>query len=133
MIAVNGWMSRVDDKELYVTELARFELAEGGTVIVEVDEDPSVARASRTGSVVRDAKESFEKALAEVRDAASSALGQFRAMVRQPDEVEIKFGVKLDAQVGAVIAKTGMQGHFEVKLKWRRDDVPVEEDVVEER
>jgi hypothetical protein len=40
-------------------------------------------------------------------------------MTRQPDEVEIKFGVKLDAEVGALIARTGVQGQFEVKLTWR--------------
>jgi hypothetical protein len=39
-------------------------------------------------------------------------------MARQPDSVEMTFGVKLDAQAGAVIAKTGVQGHFEVKLTW---------------
>ncbi len=40
-------------------------------------------------------------------------------MARQPDEVEITFGVRMDAQVGAVIAKTGIAGNFEVKLTWR--------------
>jgi hypothetical protein len=42
-------------------------------------------------------------------------------MAQRPDEVEIKFGVKVDAQAGAVIAKTGLQGQFEIKLKWVRD------------
>lgn len=116
-----------------MTELARFELNGGGTVVVEVDEEPGVSRAGRPGRVLRDAKASFEKALGDVRDAASSALGQFRSMPRQPDEVEIKFGVKLDAQAGAVIAKTGMQGHFEVKLRWHRAHFPAEEEVGEEQ
>jgi hypothetical protein len=51
---------------------------------------------------------------------ANVAFGQLRSMSRQPDEIEIKFGVKLDAQAGAVIARTGIQGHLEVKLKWQR-------------
>lgn len=115
-----------------MTDLARFELDTGGSVVIEVDEEPGVSRAGRPGRVILEARASFEKALAEVRDAASSALGQFRSMARQPDEVEIKFGIKLDAQAGAVIAKTGIQGHFEVKLKWRRDEQAPEEEVAEE-
>lgn len=98
-------------------ELARFELEGGGSVLVDVDDEPGVARASRQGKI-RDAKATFETALSEVRDAAIVALAQFRAMTRQPNQVEITFGVRLDAEVGAVIAKTGVAGNFEVKLTW---------------
>ena len=116
-----------------MTELTRFELDGGGSFLVEVDDEPGVSRAGRTGRVLRDAHATFEKALADVRDAASTALDQFRSMGRQPDEVELKFGVKLDAEAGAVIATTGVQGQFEIKLRWRRDGLTaVEEEVVEE-
>jgi hypothetical protein len=103
-----------------MTELARFELQQGGDVVVEVATGPATARVSRRDDVVLDAKVSFERALGAVKDAASAALGQFQAMARKPDEVEIKFGVKLSAEAGAVIAKTGIDGQFEVKLKWKR-------------
>ncbi|HSV66959.1 MAG TPA: CU044_2847 family protein [Mycobacteriales bacterium] len=104
-----------------MAELTRFELEGGGSVVVEIADEPGVTRASRQGRIVKDARASFEKALGEVRDAASAALGQFRSMARQPDEVEITFGVKLDAEAGAVIAKTGVEGHFAVTLSWRRE------------
>lgn len=101
-------------------ELARFGLDGGGSVIIEVDEEPGVTRVSRQGRI-RDAGVAFETALADVRDAAIAALTQFQAMTRQPDQVEITFGVKLDVEVGAVIAKTGVQGNLEVKLTWQRE------------
>jgi len=101
-----------------VPELARFGLEGGGSVLVDVDEEPGVARVSRQGRI-REARATFETALGEVRDAAVVALTQFQTMARHPDEVEITFGVRLDAEVGAVIAKTGMSGNFEVKLTWR--------------
>ncbi|PRY44864.1 CU044_2847 family protein [Umezawaea tangerina] len=113
-------------------ELAKFALAGGGTVLVEVDGSAGVARANRPGKLLEEARVTFENAVGQVRDAAAAALAEFTSMTRAPDEVELKFGIKLDAEVGAVIARTGVQGQFEVKLKWRRDDVPVEEDVVEE-
>ncbi|MBP2476551.1 hypothetical protein JOF53_005423 [Crossiella equi] len=113
-----------------MTELVRFELAQGGAVTVEVEEQPGVVRAARPGQLLHEATAKFETALAQVRQAADAALRQFQDL--GPDEVELKFGVKLDAQAGAVIAKTGVQGHFEVKLKWQRQPGPPE-DVVEEQ
>jgi hypothetical protein len=101
-----------------VPELAKFSLEGGGSVHVDVEEVPRVAPVSRHGRIL-DAKVTFETALSEVRDAAVAALTQFGAMAHQPDEVEITFGVRLDAEVGAVITKAGMAGNFEVKLTWR--------------
>jgi hypothetical protein len=57
-----------------------------------------------------------------------AALGQFQEMIRRPDTVEITFGVRLDAEVGAVIARTGVQGQLGVKLIWRASSEPLEPD-----
>ncbi|MER6666263.1 CU044_2847 family protein [Amycolatopsis japonica] len=104
-----------------MNDLARFPLEGGGSVIVEIDPVPGTARVSRRDDLIEDTKGSFEAALANVKDAAAAALDAFRSMTRGPDEVELKFGVKLTAQAGAVIAKTGLEGNFEVKLKWARN------------
>ncbi|AWS41658.1 CU044_2847 family protein [Streptosporangium sp. 'caverna'] len=105
-----------------MTEWVRFDLDdEGGSVLVELDPEPGVERLSRRGDGFAQAKISFENALVNVRDAASSALQQFRTMATPPDEVEIQFGIKLSASAGAVIAKTGTEGHFDVKIKWQRE------------
>jgi hypothetical protein len=107
-----------------VAQLARFALDGGGSVVVEVDEDPGVTRAARPGTVLREARLSFNNALAEVRDAASAALAQFRAMPNEPSEVKISFSVKLDAEAGAVIARTGVTGNFEIAVTWRQPEDP---------
>lgn len=103
-----------------MTELTRFELAEGGSVVVEVDEPPGFTRVSgRQSRILHATGESFEQALRQVRDAANSALHQFQAMSRRPDEVKLTFGVKLDVEAGAVIARTGVEGNFQVSLTWK--------------
>jgi hypothetical protein len=105
-----------------MNELVRFDLSDGeGSVLVEVDLEPGVDLISLRKEGFAEAKVSFENALAHVRDAASSALRQFRTMASPPDEVEIQFGIKLTASAGAVIAKTGTEGHFDVKIKWQRE------------
>lgn len=113
-------------------ETARFPLATGGSVLIEVDARPEVSRAGRPARMFRETRAAFDHAISEVRDAASAALAQFVAMPEAPDEVELKFGMKLDVEAGAMIARTGVQGQFEVKLKWRRGPIPLEVEMVEE-
>ncbi|MFF0153419.1 CU044_2847 family protein [Micromonospora sp. NPDC005203] len=103
-----------------MTELRRFDLDGGGSVVVEVDGRAGVTPAGNAGKVVREARATFDRALSEVRDAASAALGQFQSMAHRPDEVEISFGVQLTAEAGAVIARTGVQGQLTVTVRWQR-------------
>lgn len=53
-----------------------------------------------------------------MRDAADAALGRFRAMPQRPDTIQIQFGVKLTAEAGAVIARTGVEGQLVVTVTW---------------
>lgn len=106
-----------------MNELMRFDLDNGGSVIVEIaSTDPGIARASRAGDAIRSAATSFESAMSGVRDAAVSALRYFRDVPQPPDEVTIEFGVALTAQAGAVIAQTTADVHLQVTLAWRRSD-----------
>ncbi|MDT3395352.1 CU044_2847 family protein [Streptomyces sp. B1866] len=104
-----------------MNELLRWQ-TEHGPVVVEVDDrDPgyrSVSRRSDDG--LTDARGRFEEALDNVRAAAVSALRTFRDKALAPDEVSLEFGVKLNASVGAVIAKTSTEGHLAVRLTWTR-------------
>lgn len=110
-------------------DLMRFPLDSDDAVLVEVDlDEPDIAPVSRTGDLIKSATTSFDGALSHVRKAASIALANFRDMDVRPDEIQLEFGVKLNAQAGAVIAKTGIDGHLKVKLTWRRTDEPGESD-----
>jgi hypothetical protein len=105
-----------------MSELMSFPLDGDDEVLVEISGDePMISPVSRTGEVIKSVAGSFDGALAQVRKAASIALATFRDMDVRPDDVEVEFGVKLNAQAGAVIAKTGVEGHLKVKLTWRRE------------
>lgn len=105
-----------------MTELTRFPLASGGTVIVETDDPARVTQAGRAERKPRDADKSLKNSLASVTEAASEVLDGFRTMLRRPDEVEIEFGVTLDARFGALIASSSAGTHLTVSLRWKGQD-----------
>jgi hypothetical protein len=105
-----------------MSELIPFDLGDNTMVFVETaDADPVISPVSRADAVLASTSTSFETALAQVRRAASTAVAAFRDMSARPDEVQIEFGVKLNAEAGAVIAKTAVDGHLRVLLSWHRD------------
>lgn len=105
-----------------VNELMRFETASGSVVVEVAEGEPGFERVARDG-IVADAGRKLEAALQDVRDAAESALAVFRDGRLQPDGIELEFGVKLNAEAGAILAKSAVEGHFAVKLCWQRQPV----------
>ncbi|SDC50775.1 CU044_2847 family protein [Streptomyces prasinopilosus] len=105
-----------------MTEYIKFDLEDGGQVLVQPAAGSGVQLTSRTGDAVNRASAAFGSALAGVRKAANEALAEFRRMAEGPESIEIEFGVVLNAESGAVIAKTGMEGHLKVTLSWRRTE-----------
>jgi hypothetical protein len=104
-----------------MTELVRFDLVDGGSLLVEVDEDePGIERASRVDDLAVRASQSLDSALEGIRIAANATLTKLRELAEAPDEVEVEFGIRLNAQAGAVIAKTEAEGHLQVRVAWKR-------------
>jgi hypothetical protein len=103
-----------------VTELMRFETDSGSVVVEVADGEPGFELVARDG-VIADARQKLESALTDVRSAAETTLQVFRDGPGRPDGIEVEFGVKLNAEAGAVIAKSSVEGHFTVKLSWQRD------------
>lgn len=100
-----------------MSEVVRFDLDEGSTVLVEVDEDAfGVVRVSRGQDGVVEAGRRLTEALGSVRDAAQASMNVLHTL--SPDGLELEFGVKLAGEAGAIIAKTSAEGHFSVKLSW---------------
>ncbi|MEU7031934.1 CU044_2847 family protein [Streptomyces sp. NPDC014779] len=109
-------------------ELARFAL-DGGEAAVYVafeEDDPEIVRArarARSGEGAVDvAAGRFEEGLDQVRRMAGRTLERMVALPRPPSTVELEFGVKFNVETGAVIARTGVEGHLKVKVVWERED-----------
>ena len=99
--------------------LVRFDLEEGGTIVVEVDEPEStgIMPAAR-GDTITKAKETLEQALNKVLPATRHTIEKLRSLGDTPDEIEVTFGVSLSTVAGAVIASTSAGANFSVTVRW---------------
>ena len=99
--------------------LIEYPLAEGGSIVVEVDEPESAGtiRAAREDTIAK-AKQTFEEALNGISPVTKSLVEKLRSIGNQPDEIEVTFGVSLNTAVGAVIASASAEGNFSVTMHW---------------
>jgi Trypsin-co-occurring domain 1 len=104
--------------------LAQFSLEDGTTFLVEVDEPESkaVERVSApSGQTVLKAQQTFEAALDQVKPVASVILSKLKQLDTPASEVEVKFGIKLTVDAGAIFASVGSEVNYEITLKWNKE------------
>lgn len=80
----------------------------------EVEPGPGWSEAG-TGDLTRQVREAVEPAV----EAAKAVLDRIREA--RPDQVEVKFGVKVNGEANWIVAKAATEGSFEVTLTWSRD------------
>lgn len=96
----------------------------GETILVEVEQPEShgVERASLppgpSGQMVIKAQQSFEEALDKVKPVANAIISKLKDLNSPADAVEVKFGIKLTADVGAIFTSIGGEVNYEITLKW---------------
>ncbi|AGP53795.1 CU044_2847 family protein [Streptomyces rapamycinicus] len=91
-------------------------------VVVEIEQAASgIVRAARPGQVAGTAARTLSESFDQVRAAAATLLDRLTTLPTPPSTVEVELGVKINAEAGAVIAKTAAEGNFTVRLVWQRD------------
>jgi Trypsin-co-occurring domain 1 len=104
-----------------MSELAEFSLEDGTTFLVEIEEpeSPTIERvALPSGKMIVKAQQTFEKALDGIKPVASTIISKLKDLNTPADEVEVKFGIKLTADAGAVFTSIGGEVNYEITLKW---------------
>jgi hypothetical protein len=111
-------------KEAAMRHLVEFPLQDGGTILVQVDEpvpEGGIVKAASAGEVLEKAEQSFEDALDRIKPAAATIISRLRGLSDPPDEIEVEFGLTLNAKAGAFIAAAGAEANYTVKLTWKRE------------
>ncbi len=95
-------------------------------ILVEFPETPGLQPVSiRTLSVDSLAEKSvnaLDKAMGTIRSMATRAVDAVKGLSDPPDEVELSFGIKLDAEAGAMVAKASTEASINVTLTWQREE-----------
>ncbi|WP_406197736.1 MULTISPECIES: CU044_2847 family protein [unclassified Streptomyces] len=102
-------------------DAVQFTLSDG-TVVLVAPPARAGTGAVGLGTRLESAATSLREALAPVTAAASEVIGGFRSLAERPDEVEVTFGVVLDAKLGAVLSSATAGAHLDVTLRWNGDN-----------
>lgn len=95
------------------------------SIFVEVDEDAEVAAWFTEGETrsdgIRKVNDLLGNGLRLVRNCAVQVVDQVNQMADtvKPNEFDVQFAVKLDSEVGAVIAKAKSGAQMKVTMKWK--------------
>ena len=106
-------------------QLAQFSLSDGTTFLMEVEEPESKAIQKvglPSGKQVLKAQQTFEEALDKIKPVASAIITKLRDLNQPADDVEVKFGLKLTADAGAIFASVGGEVSYEITLKWSNNN-----------
>jgi Trypsin-co-occurring domain 1 len=108
-------------------QLVEFPSETGEPILVEVEDvgfGGETRRGLSTSAVVERAQTSFEDALEKARPMASSLVGKLRAIGdasgSAPDEVQVEFGITLNAEAGAILASASAGANYKVTMSWKR-------------
>ena len=107
--------SEIDNQEvtLYI-EMEKPPVAKG-----PYDQDQ--LRSGPLDKVAETARDVFGEGMSLIRNCARKAVEGVEKMddAFRPEELELKIGVNLDSEVGAVIAKASAGAQIEVTMKWK--------------
>ncbi|MEH2420462.1 MAG: CU044_2847 family protein [Nostoc sp.] len=107
-------------------QITEFSLKDGTRFLAEVDEPENsnaLVRVARpdTGQMVVEAKKRFDEVLDQIQPVASAIIIKLSQLNTPADEVEVKFGIKLNAAVGAIFTSVGGEANYEITLKWKQN------------
>lgn len=111
-----------------MSRYVEFDLPDGSTVVIESDgPDGGVGKAG-LDEVAERARETFEQAVENARNAALVIVDKVRGLYDSPDEIEVTFGLKASGELNTlVVAKAGIEASYSVRLTWRQESPEIEQ------
>ena len=115
-----------------MTKLVKFQLDDDDEsfVYVEVDEKLPVSSNEDEDEeligigdeVAQQAKQTLGKALSSIKPVANAIIEKVQDLNQPADAVEVKFGIKMSGELGAVIASGSAEVNYEITLKWNKTE-----------
>jgi Trypsin-co-occurring domain 1 len=96
-------------------EIATYALDDNTRVKFEIDPEPGFSPASPDQVLGK-----VQRAIEPLVETAKAVLDKVKEA--RPDQVEVKFGVKVTGGADWIVARAAGEGNFEIKLTWSRDE-----------
>ncbi len=105
-----------------VQNIIKDEAGHDVAIYIEVDEKSLATHDpySETRGASEQAREAFQKATELIRTCAENIASSIHSVPEKirPKEFEVQFAIKIDTQVGALIAKSSTEAQLQVTLRW---------------
>jgi Trypsin-co-occurring domain 1 len=99
--------------------MQRFIIDESAPILVELSSGPGLQRVSLSPQdIVERSTRAIESAMNAIHNMARHVNAAVESLVERPSHIEVEFGLKLDGESGALIAKAGIEASINVKLIW---------------
>lgn len=93
---------------------------QASAIIVEFPKRAGVAEVSlTTGDLIAKSQAALTKTTEAIKEIALRVTAGLEDLVVRPQEIEVTFGLKFDAEAGVVVSKAGVEASVEVKLVWK--------------
>ena len=105
---------------------------DNASVRIEVEDTskptPGFSRPSAPADVSTEAaREAYSQTLDTIRVCANGLIDTIQGLEAPPSTASIDFSIKIDAEAGALVAKSRDEGQFRVSLSWKQAE-PEESD-----
>lgn len=99
--------------------IVEFPLENGDCILVEVNDTSDLI--GRGEELPERAQKTFESALERIKPVANTIINKMRSLNEPASEVEVKFGIKMAAGMGAIFASGSADVNYEITLKWKQE------------
>lgn len=94
---------------------------ENAQLLIEVTPEPGVQEVALSAEqLAAKADEVMQKVMNAIHGVSQRCSAMFDNLPDQFNQVELSFGVKINSEMGAIIAKAGVESTFNVKLVWQK-------------
>lgn len=101
--------------------MQQFTIDESAPILVELYSRPGLQAVSLSPeSLVDKSTKALDSAMNTIHNMARRVNATVESLAERPTHIEVEFGLKLDAESGAIIAKAGLEASLSVKLIWDR-------------
>src|SRR5262245_3972430 len=108
-----------------MTHYIETQIKDGSTIRIEVADTTKAgvgfSRSAATTEIsTEEAKEAYNQLLTTIRHCANGVIETLQNLEALPSTASIDFAIKIDAEAGAMVAKSREDAQFRVSLSWKQ-------------